>query len=61
MAVTGKSVAMLAAEHKYTKQAFYGVIRGRTRSPHLRALIATIIGKTEGEIWPEKGKKHSHF
>jgi lambda repressor-like predicted transcriptional regulator len=61
MAITGKTVAMLAAEHKYTKQAFYDVIRGRTRTPHLRALIAKIIGRPEGEIWPEKGKNTAIF
>lgn len=44
----------LAIEHCYSKAAFYDVIRGRTKTPHLRALIASLIGRTELEIWPEE-------
>jgi lambda repressor-like predicted transcriptional regulator len=61
VAATGKSVADVAKDQGYSKHAFYDVIRGRTKSPHLRALIAGIIGKDEDEIWPEKSKNTAIF
>lgn len=53
-AATGKSVEIVAAGQGYSKHAFYDVIRGRTKTPHLRELIASLIGKTVAEIWPEE-------
>jgi lambda repressor-like predicted transcriptional regulator len=54
MAATDKSVEELAIEHDYSKAAFYDVIRGRTKTPHLQTLIADLIGKPISEIWPEE-------
>lgn len=53
-AVTGKSVEEVAVEKGYSKHAFYDVIRGRTKSPHLKKLIASIIGKSVDEVWLNK-------
>jgi lambda repressor-like predicted transcriptional regulator len=60
VAATGKSVTDVAEEHGYSKHAFYDVIRGRTRSPHLQKLIATIIGKAKDEVWPESNRQIGH-
>lgn len=57
MAATGKSVPEVAEKHNYTKQAFYDVIKKRTKTPHLRDLIASIIDKPVSEVWPEKEKE----
>lgn len=57
MAATGKSVPEVAEDHSYTKQAFYDVIKKRTKTPQLRDLISSIINKPVSEIWPEKEKE----
>ena len=53
MAATGKSITDFAEEHGYTKQAFYDVIKGRTKTKHLRELISQTTGKSEAELWPD--------
>ena len=57
MAVTGKTITDFAEEHGYTKQAFYDVIKGRTKTKHLRELISETTGKPVSELWPEDQPK----
>ena len=53
MVATGDSITALAAQKGYTKQALYDVIKGRTRTKHLRKMISKLINKPVGDIWPE--------
>lgn len=53
MAATGETVEQLAAKHGYTKAAFYDVIKMRTKTPHLREIIAETTGKSVSELWPD--------
>ena len=57
MASTGKSIPELAGEDGRTKQAWYDVIKGRTRTPGLRAHISNIVGINESVLWPETTKE----
>lgn len=52
MSVTGESISALAASNGYTKQAFYDVIKGRTKTKHLQELISAITGLPIGQLWP---------
>jgi hypothetical protein len=53
MISTGENVSALAHKHKYTKQAFYDAIKGRTISKPIRKIISDTIGKPISEIWTE--------
>ena len=52
MSVTGESISALAASNGYTKQAFYDVIKGRTKTKHLQELISAITGLPIDQLWP---------
>lgn len=52
MSVTGESISALAASNGYTKQAFYDVIKGRTKTKHLQELISAITGLSVSDLWP---------
>lgn len=52
MSVTGESISALAASNGYTKQAFYDVIKGRTKTKHLQELISAITGLPVSTLWP---------
>ena len=57
MASTGKSVAKFAADNDITKMMLYRVINGCSINQKVRDLIATTIGHSENEIWPEPTKE----
>ncbi|MGB3209457.1 MAG: hypothetical protein WBB19_02010 [Desulforhopalus sp.] len=59
MAATGKTVEMVARERGYTKVAFYDVIKGKTKTPFLKNLIASITGKPITELWPNEKEHHN--
>ena len=63
MSVTGESISALAASNGYTKQAFYDVIKGRTKTKHLQELISAITGLPIGQLWPGDSANNStcHF
>lgn len=52
MSVTGESISALAARNGYTKQAFYDVIKGRTKTKRLQELISAITGLPIDLLWP---------
>ena len=45
MAITGESIEDLAKKNSYTKQAFYDVFKGRSKSPVIRGIISDIVAK----------------
>lgn len=57
MAKTGETVPVHAAKSGYTPQAWYDVIKGRTKTPELRYAIAMLAGAPESELWPENTKE----
>ena len=59
MAATGKTVAEIARDRGVTRQAIYDVLKCRTKTPELRALIASftskpIPAKSLTDLWPEE-------
>lgn len=60
MLATGKKVEDVAKDNGYSKFAFYRTINGTTKAQRLRKLIASIIGKSVNEVWPEPaGRKNN--
>lgn len=59
MVATGQSITSLALKEGYTKQAFYDVIKGRTKTKHLRDLISSITGMSVSTLWPEQEQEES--
>jgi lambda repressor-like predicted transcriptional regulator len=57
MLATGKRVEDVAKENGYSKFAFYRTINGTTKAQRPRELIASIIGMSVNEIWPEPAKR----
>ena len=59
MARTGETVPAHAAKSGYTPQAWYDVIKGRTKTVELRQAIATLSSTPESELWPENAKEEA--
>lgn len=59
MVATGQSITSVALKEGYTKQAFYDVIKGRTKTKHLRELISSITKLPVSELWPDQQQDES--
>jgi|GEM_PF-3220029 len=57
MLATGRRVEDVAKYFGYSKFAFYRTINGTTKAERPQMLIASIIGMSVSEIWPEPTKR----
>lgn len=54
----GTTPTAVADDLQVTSTAVTNVITGKSKSARIRAHIANLIGKKEGDIWPEGAKPY---